>query len=154
MIETPEDIPRLFAEAWNRNDARALADLFAEDAEFVNVVGIWWHNRDAIFKAHDYGLKVIFSESTVKVTKTVVRYVGECKTAAVVHARMKLSGQTSHAGVENPHFRQNVFSFVAEKLTGDSGWICVSAHNTDIVPSQETNIIDEQGRFRSVDYRK
>jgi uncharacterized protein (TIGR02246 family) len=29
-----------FADAWNRHDMEALAQLFATDAEFVNVVGL------------------------------------------------------------------------------------------------------------------
>ena len=37
---SPEHIVHGFAEAWNRRDAAALAALFAEDADFVNVVGL------------------------------------------------------------------------------------------------------------------
>jgi len=33
MITHPEDIAGLFAQAWNKNDAEAIASLFAEDAE-------------------------------------------------------------------------------------------------------------------------
>lgn len=62
----PEDIATLFVRAFNDRDAVALANLFIEDAEFVNVVGIWWHNRQAIWKAHDYGLKTIFNHSIVE----------------------------------------------------------------------------------------
>src|SRR5690606_10485176 len=66
-VKTPEDLPRLFAEAWNRRDPDALASLFELDAEFVNVTGIWWHDRDAIRKAHAYGLSRIFPESTLRI---------------------------------------------------------------------------------------
>lgn len=41
-ILSPVDIPARFEEAWNERDARKLAAIFDEDAEFVNVVGIWW----------------------------------------------------------------------------------------------------------------
>lgn len=148
--EKPQDIPVLFAEAWNRNDAYALANLFVEDAEFVNVVGLWWHNREAIWKAHDYGLRVIFPEAKIKVGRVKLRELSP--TLALVHARAKLSGQSSFAGVEKPGDRQNLISFVVEKR--EKGWVAISAHNTDIVPGRETNLIDEQGNFQSVDYRK
>ena len=59
----PEQIPSLFAEAWNRRDPDALASLFEDDAEFVNVTGLWWHDRASIRKAHAYGLERIFNES-------------------------------------------------------------------------------------------
>lgn len=48
----PEEIPSLFVEAWNRRDPNRIASLFDQDAEFVNVTGLWWHDRASIRKAH------------------------------------------------------------------------------------------------------
>jgi len=45
----------------------------------------------------------------------------------------------------------HVMSFVVHQTP--AGWRCVSAHNTDVVPGSETNIIDDHGRLRSVSYR-
>src|SRR5690606_17141392 len=47
----PDEIPLLFADAWNARDPDALASLFDEDAEFVNVTGRWWHDRAAVRSA-------------------------------------------------------------------------------------------------------
>ena len=58
---SPEEIPALFAQAWNDRDPDALASLFDEDAEFVNVTGVCWHDRASIRKAHAYGLERIFN---------------------------------------------------------------------------------------------
>ena len=41
-IMTPTDVAAAFAKAWSKRDADAIADLFVEDADFVNVVGLWW----------------------------------------------------------------------------------------------------------------
>lgn len=149
-LQQPEELPEKWVDAWNRRDAEALANLFTEDAEFVNVVGLWWHNRKDIWKAHDYGLRVIFNDSTLELRKTTCKYIGNG--AAVVHARMKLSGQSQHGDVTSPLDRKNIFSFVIEKK--EQGWVCVSAHNTDVVPGKETNLIGENGEMKSVDYRK
>jgi uncharacterized protein (TIGR02246 family) len=146
----PEEIPALFVEAWMQRDAKMLASLFAEDAEFVNVVGLWWHNREDIQKAHAYGFKHIFGDSDICLMETRVKKLSEV--IAVVHARMRLKNQTPKGKVKTPSLRQNIFSFVAQK-EGEN-WICVSAHNTDIVPGAETNMIDEEGNFKSVNYRK
>ena len=146
----PEDIATLFVQAFNERDAVALANLFTEDAEFVNVVGIWWHDRQAIWKAHDYGLRTIFNNSVVELRKVKVKTI--TPEVALVQARMKLTGQTPHAGVVRPKGRQNIISFVVQKIS--DGWVCVSAHNTDIIPGKETNIVDESGKITSVDYRK
>ena len=59
---SPEEIPALFARAWNDRDPDALASLFDEDAEFVNVTGLCWHDRESIRKAHAHGLERIVNE--------------------------------------------------------------------------------------------
>lgn len=41
-MTTAEEIPYLFKEAWNQYDADGIANLFFEDADFVNVTGKWW----------------------------------------------------------------------------------------------------------------
>lgn len=146
----PVEIPNLFKEAWMKRDANMLASLFTEDAEFVNVVGLWWHNRKDIEKAHAYGFEHIFGTSELAVRKTKVKYLSD--EIAVVHARMRLINQSPKGDVETPSHRQNIFSFVVQKF--EDQWLCVSAHNTDIIPGAETNIIDEEGNFKSVNYRK
>ena len=71
---------------------------------------------------------------------------------AVVHAGMSLAGQTPVGGVASPKTRHTIFSFVVHRVP--EGWRCASVHNTDVVPNMETNIVDDAGRFGSVDYRR
>ena len=149
IARRPEQLPSLFAEAWNARNPDALAALFDEDAEFVNVTGLWWHDRESIRKAHAYGLEHIFNESTLAVGETKVKPLRS--DVAIVHARMTLSGQTPLGRIKQPGARVNIFSFVVHR-TGNR-WLCASAHNTDAVPNMETNIIDEDGTFRSANYR-
>jgi len=149
VASRPADIPLLFARCWNSRDPDALASLFDEDAEFVNVTGLWWHDRAAIRKAHAYGLDRIFNTSTLSVTDTRVKTLDA--DVAVVHARMTLVGQTPVGEVRRPGTRTTMFSFVARRV-GDS-WSCASAQNTDVVPHMETNVVDEGGAFRSANYR-
>lgn len=144
----PESMPVLFMEAWNNRDAEALASLFANDAEFVNVVGLWWHDRKAIWKAHDYGLRVIFNQSHVKVGRVKKKMLSE--TISLVHARFTLTGQTETKGKPVPYKRQTLFSFVLQRHA--QGWHCVSAHNTDIATGAETNIMDASGTLHPVSY--
>jgi uncharacterized protein (TIGR02246 family) len=147
--EAPEDVPRLFAEAWNRKDSDKLASLFESDAEFVNVTGLWWHDRASIRRAHAYGFERIFAASTLTVDEVrVKRLPGD---AAVVHAAMTLSGQTAIAAIKHPGARQTILSFVVHRI--DSRWVCVSAQNTDVAPNMETNVIDDDGRLRAASYR-
>jgi uncharacterized protein (TIGR02246 family) len=146
--QTPEDIPRLFAEAWNAKDATALAYLFADDAEFVNVVGLWWHNRDDIESAHDYGLRTFFKASTLSARRVEIKNLGQ--DVAVVHVRWKLSGQAGKDGgtLED---RFTIMVFVAQQL--ENGWTVVAAHNTDIIPGKET-LAARDGQLDAEDYRE
>ena len=145
----PEQIPSLFAEAWNRRDPDSLASLFEDDADFVNVTGLWWHDRASIRKAHAYGLERIFNESKLSIDETHVKQLSD--DVAVVQARMTLSGQTPIGKIKRPGSRTNVFSFVAHRV--GEGWLCASAHNTDVVPHMETNIVDDEGAFRAANYK-
>jgi len=148
-LHTPERIPELFAEAWNARDADGIAALFDADAEFVNVVGLWWHDREAIRAAHAYGLSRIFNRSTLRVGIVRVKRLGD--DVAVVQARMHLEGQTSIGDVARPQARTNIFTFVAHRTP--DGWRCAAAHNTDVVPGAETNVVDEAGQLHGADYR-
>ena len=101
---TPDAIPQAFADAWNARDPDALAALFDEDATFVNVVGLWWHDRSSIREAHAYGLRELFSESTLRVGRRVVKDLAPG--VALVQARMRLDGQTAVGGVRQPGVRK------------------------------------------------
>jgi uncharacterized protein (TIGR02246 family) len=148
LATRPEQIASLFAEAWNKRDPDALASLFEDDAEFVNVTGLWWHDRQSIRKAHAYGLERIFNESKLSVDETRVKRLSD--DVVVVHARMTLSGQSPIGKIKRPGSRTTVFSFVARRV-GDQ-WLCASAHNTDVVPQMETNVVDDDGAFRAANY--
>src|SRR5699024_12302041 len=110
--------------AWNGGGAGGLADLFAEDAEFVNVVGLWWHDRESIRAAHAFGLAKIFPGSTMTMATPRVRRVGT--DAAVVLCRWHLVGQVSPSG-EPAGEREGVFTFVLERR--GRGWITIAAQN-------------------------
>lgn len=145
----PEDIPRLFVRAWNARSADGIANLFEEQADFINVVGIWWENKEDIRKAHDYGLRVIFSQSEIKLGKVKVKFLSD--DIAVMHARMRLIGQTPLQG-KQPKMRHNLFIFIVRRLS--ERWLCLSAQNTDVVPGAETHIRDEDGNLLYADYRE
>ncbi|HUF23923.1 MAG TPA: SgcJ/EcaC family oxidoreductase [Vicinamibacterales bacterium] len=116
---SPQDIPALFARAWNNRDPDALAALFDEDAEFVNVTGLWWHDRESIRNAHANGLERTFNTSTLATDATKVKLLSP--DIAVVHARMTLSGEVP---------RTTIVSFVVHRTA--RRWLCASAHTTDV----------------------
>ncbi|MEO0999646.1 MAG: SgcJ/EcaC family oxidoreductase [Pseudomonadota bacterium] len=147
LPDRPEALPAAFAEAWMARDAAALAALFAEDADFVNVTGLWWHDRAAIERAHAYGLSTFFRASTLRVGAVRTRPLGPDH--AVVTCRMTLTGQIAPGGgPAGP--RQTVFTFVAQRTP--AGWQAVAGRNTDIAPGKETHVAGPEG-LTPTDYR-
>lgn len=146
-LRSPHEVPHRFAEAWNRGDADGIAMLFAEDADFVNVVGLWWRDREGIRAAHAYGLRAIFAGSSLWMSRTRVRPLGP--DVAVVHCRWTLRGQVLPDGGAG-EVRRGVMSFVTQRE--GTAWVVVSAHNTDIVPASESLAAEGGSRF-GVDYR-
>ena len=114
------------------------------------MTGLWWHDRASIRKAHAYGLEHIFNASTLAIIDLRVKHVSD--DVAVVHTAMTLSGQTPVAGVRQPGARKTIFSFVVKAVDGQ--WMCASAHNTDVIPNMETNVIDDDGVFHAANYRR
>ncbi len=149
--DKPESIAHAFVEAWRRRDADGLAGLFDEDAEFVNVTGLWWHDRAAIRTAHAYGFERIFGASALRLMSTRVKMLAD--DIAVVHARVRLEGQTGTAQIARPGTRTTILSFVVHRRASADVWSCAAAQNTDIVPGMETNLVDADGSFRAVSYR-
>jgi uncharacterized protein (TIGR02246 family) len=144
----PEDIPRLFVEAWNKRDLDALASILDSDAEFVNITGLWWHDRAAIRKAHAYGLERTFDASTLTVDELRLKRLSD--DLAIVYAALTLSDQTPLAAITQPQGRKTIFSFVVRRVAGR--WMCASAHNTDVVPNMEARVIDD-GALWAAKYR-
>jgi uncharacterized protein (TIGR02246 family) len=133
-------------EPWNNRDADTLASIFKADAELANVTGLWWHDRKSIRKAHAYSLEHIFERSTLHLVRVKVKRLSD--DIAGVHARMRLPGQMPVGAITTPQNRQNIFSFVVYRVP--ERCCCASAHNTDNVLRVETNIMDNEGRCRSV----
>lgn len=151
--QSPKSIITGFQQAWNAHDANALAELFVDDADFVNVTGLWWTTRELIRTAHAFGFANIFGRSTMNVGRTEIRMLGADH--AVVHARVTVTGQNTPDG-QVAEDRRTVFSFVVTRLNDDQGdyWRAVSAQNTDVVPGGPDTQVNSPDGQTAVRYRE
>jgi uncharacterized protein (TIGR02246 family) len=124
LLRSPEDIARSFVRAWNDRDPAAIASLFDEDAEFVNVTGLCWHDRESIRKAHADG-DACKSQLTMDDLK--VKWL--TADVAIVHGRMTLAAQGDGAA---PH--HTVVTFVVHRVL--DRWRCASAQNTALADAR------------------
>jgi uncharacterized protein (TIGR02246 family) len=136
MTTSPEEVATRFAAAWNAADAGLLSELFTEDADFVNVVGLWWRTRAQIRDNHAYGFRHMFPHTVMTLNKVVARQLGP--DVAVVHAAWTLTGQITPTG-ETAGDRSGVLSFTLARQN-DGHWLAVSAQNTDRVPGAQTHL--------------
>lgn len=123
-----ESVVHAFSECWNRHDMEAFAELFAPDAEFVNVVGLWWRGRAEIQRAHAATHATIFRDSHLAIGEVAVRFhEGDI---AVARCRWELTGHVSPAGEPLPR-RTGVLMTLVQRRGG--AWKIVDAQNTDII---------------------
>jgi uncharacterized protein (TIGR02246 family) len=117
-----------FARAWNAHDMAAFAELFADDAHFVNVVGLWWQGRTAIREAHEASHATMFRGSTLEFRGTDVRFLAP--EIAVARTRWSLQGHVSPDGARLPE-RKGLLVNVLSRAAGR--WQILDSQNTDIV---------------------
>ncbi|PZP28753.1 MAG: hypothetical protein DI603_18935 [Roseateles depolymerans] len=69
--------------AWNRHDMAAYAALLHDDAEWVNVVGMYWRGKAQIMKAHIAFHETIFKDCRLEGRDLTVREVAPDTVTAV-----------------------------------------------------------------------
>lgn len=118
-----------FIELWNAHTMERLVDLFAPDADFVNVIGMRMKGVQQIVGVH-----VAIHEKRMRQTLLVsedvtVRFVAP--TAAVVHDTWSMTGDLGAPGWKIGDKRRGIIVHVLQKT--DAGWRIVTSQNTDIL---------------------
>ena len=117
-----------FADTWNLHDIDAFAELFAEHAEFVNVVGLWWKGRSEIKGAHEFTHQTLFKNSRLSLENVATRF--PMPGIAIARCRWKLEGHVSPEGSALPA-RNGVLVNTLQKI--DGFWRIIDSQNTDVI---------------------
>ena len=117
-----------FADTWNRHDMEAFAHLFAVDAEFVNVVGLWWKGRAQIKQAHEVTHSGMFKNSRLTILGTEVRFPSS--QLAIARSRWRLEG---HVGPDGEPLPPRKGILVNVLVSDGTTWAIIDSQNTDIV---------------------
>lgn len=122
-------VVRQWEVAWNAGDMQAAAELFCEDADFVNVAGSHWHGRDRIRSEHEQLHQRHLKGSQFAPLEVGVQGVGAG--TALVHIQRLLSGDQDPDGTPRKP-RRGVISWLL--LRDAAGrWRIRSAQNTNTV---------------------
>jgi uncharacterized protein (TIGR02246 family) len=117
-------------DSWNKHDMVAFAAQFAEDADFVNVIGMHWHGRHEIEARHVEVHRTIFRDSSLRMLDFSLRPLA----AGLVlgHMKWEMTGHESRPRELFSELRNGLISAVF--VQQDGRWLIASFHNTDIVP--------------------
>jgi len=121
-------VVKAFAEAWNRHDMNAFSELFAEDAEFVNVVGLWWKGRAEIKGAHEFAHQTMFKNSRLDINEIETRF--PAPGIAISRCRWRVEGHVTPDGASLPP-RTGIL--VNTLRRAGSAWHIIDSQNTDII---------------------
>ena len=120
--EAIETIVRRLEAAWNAMDGEAFAAPFAENADFVNIVGEHARGRLAIAAGHEAIFRDFYAGSTTRLTVESVRQLRP--DVALAHVESELNAPTG------PMAGRHVARF-SMVVTGDRGvWEIAAFHNT------------------------
>jgi uncharacterized protein (TIGR02246 family) len=108
----------------------AFAAAFAENADFVNVIGMHWQGRQEIEAKHTVTHRTIFRNSTLQIVDQSVRFLSP--SIALAHVSTELKGAESLRERVASETRRSLLTCVLVKEA--DRWLITAAHNTDIVP--------------------
>ena len=121
-------LPQEFCDAWAKHDGHALAQIMAEDVDFVTVATTYLHGRADIETFHVRLLSGRFKDSTISVLKTASRFLRP--DMAVVHWSWRIEGDKNPDGTPRQP-RYGMMTLVAEKKGGN--WLVIVGQNTNAI---------------------
>jgi uncharacterized protein (TIGR02246 family) len=127
-VREVEAVVEEFGAAWNEHDMARFGELFARDAQFVNVVGLWWHGRVQIQAAHEVTHRSLFHASELALSDIAVRF--PLPDIAIARCRWVLSGHLSPEGSALPP-RHGILVNVVQAQGGR--WRIIDSQNTEVV---------------------
>lgn len=113
--------------AWAAHDMAAFAELFHDDAAFVNVIGTYAHGRAEIQELHAAIHAGIYRNSAITMQLEDARAAADG--VIVAHVASELSGDERAPD----QVRGSILTLVIERRGAD--WKISAAQNTNIVPS-------------------
>jgi uncharacterized protein (TIGR02246 family) len=127
------DLENRFNAAWNAHDPDAIAEVLADDAQFITVNGAWTTSRqgfrDLMQRLH--GPNGPFRMSTQRSPEMRVTFLAP--DIAILHTRFWIKGEVMHDALSQED-RESVGTRVLRKTGGR--WRIVATQNTDVRPGR------------------
>ncbi|WP_304236623.1 SgcJ/EcaC family oxidoreductase [Jiulongibacter sediminis] len=127
--------------AWNKGDAKAYSEHFAEDGTFTNVLGLFYKGYEEFLLRHDFIFKGVFKGTTMTQNIVSMQFINQ--DVAILETLIWVSGMSSPIPFEGvaPDEQGRLRTRLLQILKKEDGeWKIRSYHNVDIekgVPSPE-----------------
>jgi uncharacterized protein (TIGR02246 family) len=118
--------------AWNSHDAHAYAQLFATDADTVNVLGWWWKSRAELEQKLARAFTLVFAHSQLHIEAVTIRFLTD--DVAIAHVHWSMSGAESPDGSGNNVPKKGIQTQTLQKSA--DGWHIAAFQNTNAVPER------------------
>jgi uncharacterized protein (TIGR02246 family) len=123
------NLPQAFCAAFNQHDGHQLAQIMADDIDFVTVGATWLHGKSDFEKYHTRLLDGRFHGITLEPLQIAVRFLRP--DIAIVHWSWTGAGDKNPDGTARQR-RYGMMTMVAEKRSG--GWLVVASQNDNSFP--------------------
>jgi uncharacterized protein (TIGR02246 family) len=118
--------------AWNAHDAHAYAQLFAVDADTVNVVGWWWKSRAELEYKLKAGFSSVFAHSELHLQEVTIRFL--TPEVAIAHVRWSMTGANSPDGSGQNIPKTGIQTQTLHKAGG--AWHIAAFQNANSLPER------------------
>jgi uncharacterized protein (TIGR02246 family) len=116
-----------YCEAWNDHDMKALAELFVDDAQWINIVGMHWPDKPAVVAGHAAYHRTFFRTTGIEMADMKITEISPDVAAAVI--LLKVGPFTPPDGITRPSSEDRL-SLILTKRSGR--WLIAHGHNTVI----------------------
>jgi uncharacterized protein (TIGR02246 family) len=116
-----------YCEAWNAHDMKALAELFVDDAHWINIVGMHWPGKPAVVAGHAAYHQTFFRTTGIEMADVEIREISPDVAAAVI--LLKVDPFTPPDGTARPSSEDRL-TLILTKRSGR--WLIAHGHNTVI----------------------
>lgn len=123
-----------FADAWNIHNAKQLATVFAEDADFVNVAGQWWKGQAELEQGHANAFANHLRNTRISFPDTQIKFLKP--DLVIYHSIWQMDGFTNPDGKSLPA-KHGILTAIAQQKNGQ--WQIVAVHNTETISTKDRN---------------
>lgn len=126
-VKAVKDVAAKYEKSWNKHNMDAMFDLFTEDSDWVNIVGMHWIGRADSKKAHQISHDTMFKNTPLKIDEIYVRRISKDTAVAVLTISMGDFATPAGDIIKDSKDRMSLF-MVKQK----GRWLIAHGHNTAI----------------------